>query len=298
MPGMTQNHAAHILIAEDNEVSRELMASVLRTQGFSVLGAAHADEAIEVINAHDVDLALVDINMAPRGGFDFIKYLVANGIDLPVVIVTADVSSDVLMHANAHGVRRVLQKPTEPDLLLQVVRRILKGSGRVSQPLAVDVHKVTLNDEELMTRAITLAERNARSGAGGPFGAVVTDAQGRILGEGVNGISARVDPTAHAEVMAIRQAAEKLGRADLSDCRLYCSGEPTMMGQALILSVGIQTVFYGLSHDEIRSIRARENKVRETMGRQVPAANYTQLGHDSALKVFMDWQALKQKVAD
>ena len=279
----------NILIAEDNDVSREMMAGVLRTQGYHIYGAIDGESAIKVIEDRDIDLAFVDINMTPRGGFEFIKYLVVKGIKIPVVIVTSDDSSDLLMEATALGVKRVMQKPIDPEKLIQIAQRILKQKGMNPQPLAVSGRDKKFMPGELMKRAIHLADKNAKSKHGGPFGAVVADKDGKILGEGVNGITSRVDPTAHAEVMAIRQAADRLGRSDLSDCVLYCSSQPTMMGHALIASVGIRKVYYGLSHQEISSSLKKGEPVKPV---------YSQLEHDEALQMFKSWEQQDDKVVD
>lgn len=281
-----------IIIAEDNIVSRNMMAQILETQGFEVIHAGDGDEAIEKIRGQELDLAIVDINMQPKGGFEFMRYLVARGIDLPVVIVTGDDSSDLLMEASALGVRRILQKPIQPQRLTDTVFHILRKRGLNPQPIAVQTHETTFNDAQLMQKAITLAENNYKSGKGGPYGAIIADANGKILGEGVNGIASRCDPTAHAEVMAIRQAAEKLGKADLSECKLYISSEPTMMGKALIISVGIEKVYYGLSHEEIKSIREGEDRVRdELQNHEKSVTRYEQLGHEEAMDMFQSWLA-------
>lgn len=281
-----------ILIAEDNVVSREMMSAILQTQGYKTIPASDGDEAIAVIQEQDVDLALVDINMAPTGGFEFVKYLLVNGIDVPVVVVTADDSSDMLIEASALSVQRVLQKPIQPARLLETVSKILKRRGLNPAPMGVEAHDSKFSHEALMARAIELAHKNAQSKKGGPFGAVLADPSGKILGEGANGITSRSDPTAHAEVMAIRQAAERLGRSDLSDCVLYVSSEPTMIGKALIQSVGIAKVYYGLSHAEAGQIRAKTAHLPETQ--------YEQLGHDAATAMFMQWAGLKDtdKLAD
>lgn len=279
----------NILIAEDNDVSRELMAGILKTQGYRILGAVDGDSAIDVVRKNDVDVALVDINMAPKGGFEFVKYLVVKGLDIPVVIITSDSSSDILMQANDLGVTRVLQKPVDPVKLQELVYRILKRKGLNPQPLAVDEHQIAHPPEEIMKMVIDLADGNAKSARGGPFGAIVTDAKGAVLGRGVNGVSSRIDPTAHAEVMAIRQAAEKIGKADLSECVLYCSSEPTMMGKSLVLSVGIQKVYYGLSHGDVGEIRTRA---------KTADPQYIQLGRDEALEMFRSWEAQDKKVSD
>lgn len=274
---MAENSFITILIAEDNEVSRDLMAGVLRQQGFNVIGAIDGESAIKVVQERDIDLAFVDLNMIPTGGFAFVKYLVAQGLKVPVVIVTADESSDILMEANALGVNQVIQKPVEPSRLVQSAHRILKAQGLNPSPIAVESHQSKFSPEELMDKTIALAAKNAARKMGGPYGAIITDAAGKIIAEGMNGGSSRADPTAHAEVMAIRLAADRLGQTDLSDCVLYCSSQPTMMGQALIKSVGIQTVYFGLSHDDIGQMKTHS----------APAEpSYKQLGRDEALAMF------------
>lgn len=299
-PPKKEQGQIRILIAEDNEVSREMMAGILRTQGFEPLMAADGQEAIDIVGKSGADLALVDINMSPKGGFEFVRYMLLNDIDIPSVIVTSDESSDILIEANSLGISRVLQKPVEPGRLLNTVQGILRRRGINPQPMAVDTREVRYDHEGLMKRAISLANKNAQTRRGGPFGAVVADEQGNILGEGMNGITSRSDPTAHAEVMAIRQASERLGRSDLSDCILYVSSEPTMMGKALIISVGIKTVYFGLSHEEIAQIRSREDIVRESLSDQKKSeASYKQICHDEAKAMFAGWQAIKSdKVSD
>lgn len=288
--GMEDERFINILIAEDNDVSREMMAGVLRTQGYRIYGAIDGESAIKVVEDREIDLAFVDVNMSPRGGFEFVKYLVVKSLDIPVVLVTANDSSDTLMEASALGVKRVIQKPVAPELLIQIALRLLKKRGLNPKPLAVTASGTSHTPQDLMKKAIELADKNAKSKRGGPFGAIVADQNGKILGEGMNGITSRVDPTAHAEVMAIRKAADKLGKADLSECVLYCSSQPTMMGQALIASVGIKQVYFGLSHEEISSVRDRK-----VIG---PKPKYTQLGHDDAMAMFRNWESLKDRVAD
>ncbi|MCC7305527.1 MAG: response regulator [Alphaproteobacteria bacterium] len=277
---MGQDSFINILIAEDNDVSREMMAAVLRTHGYNIYGAIDGESAIKVVEDRDIDLALVDINMAPKGGLDFIRWLVSRGLKIPVVVVTADDSTHVLVESASLGVTKVIHKPIDPDKLVQAVDRILKRRGFNPQPMGVEKKETRFSPEDLMKKAIALAARNAQTKHGGPFAALVADKEGHILGEGTAGRAGRVDPTAHAEVMAIRQAAEKLGRADLSDCILYCSGEPTMMGKALITSVGIRKVYYGLSHADVAHNEPQKNP------------EYTQTARDQALAMYKEWKKL------
>lgn len=281
---MTNQNYANILIAEDNEVNRNMMAGLLRNRGYTIHEAIDGDSAIEVMNAQDIDMALVDINMAPKGGFEFIRYLLVEGIDIPVVVITGDESSDVLAQANTLGVKRLIQKPVDPDLLFRVVERILKQLGINPAPLAVGGHDSKLSPEALMNRAIDMAGRNVDSGKGGPFAAVVADKDGRIIAEGVSGLSGRADPIAHAEVAAIRSAADKLGRTDLSDCLLYCVSEPTRVGAALITSVGIAEVYYALSHKDVEAVASKGTPAEPS---------YKQMAGAGAQDILKRWQFRK-----
>jgi guanine deaminase len=87
---------------------------------------------------------------------------------------------------------------------------------------------MTNASDRFLERALRLAEKNAASGRGGPFGAVIVR-NGTIIAEGVNLVTGGCDPTAHAEIMAIRAACRHLGTFDLSGCVLYASCEPCPM---------------------------------------------------------------------
>ena len=187
------------------------------------------------------------------------------------------------------GVSRVLQKPVSPQRLIDTAVHILKRRGFNPDHMGVEAHDTKFSGSDLMKRAIELAEKNYKQSKGGPYGAVVADQNGKILGEGSSGIMSRSDPTAHAEVMAIRQAAEKLGRSNLEDCVLYLSSEPTMMGKALIISVGIPKVYFGLSHEEIKAARQSEEKVRQALVKEQAETVYEQLGHEDAMDMFQSW---------
>ncbi len=84
---------------------------------------------------------------------------------------------------------------------------------------------MTEEDKKFMQRAIDLAKEGMKSNAGGPFGAVVVK-NGVIVGEGYNNVTSSNDPTAHAEVTAIRNACKNLGSFQLEDCIVYTSCEP------------------------------------------------------------------------
>ncbi|UXU76481.1 MULTISPECIES: nucleoside deaminase [unclassified Paracoccus (in: a-proteobacteria)] len=99
-----------------------------------------------------------------------------------------------------------------------------------------------------LAQAIQLAHQNARAG-GRPFGAVVVR-DGRVIATAVNRMAELNDPTAHAEMLALRNAAQALGSIDLSGCRVYASGQPCPMCLAAMRMAGIAAVSYAYSNDE------------------------------------------------
>jgi tRNA(Arg) A34 adenosine deaminase TadA len=97
--------------------------------------------------------------------------------------------------------------------------------------------------EAFMRRALALAREGMNGNAGGPFGAVIVK-HGRIVGEGCNRVTSTNDPTAHAEVVAIREACQALGTFDLSGCEIYASCEPCPMCLAAIYWARLQRIHY------------------------------------------------------
>lgn len=97
---------------------------------------------------------------------------------------------------------------------------------------------------EFLRRAISLATQNVLDGKGGPFGAVIVR-DGKIVGEGANAVTTTNDPTAHAEVNAIRAAARTLGAFNLTGCDLYTSCEPCPMCLAAAYWARIDAIYYG-----------------------------------------------------
>ncbi len=101
---------------------------------------------------------------------------------------------------------------------------------------------------QYLERAIRLALQNVEAG-GGPFGALVVK-EGVVIAEGVNDVTRQNDPTAHAEVQAIRNACQKLGTFDLSDCELYSSCEPCPMCFSALYWARISRVYFSATHQD------------------------------------------------
>ncbi len=100
-----------------------------------------------------------------------------------------------------------------------------------------------MDSKAYIERAIRLALDNVREGRGGPFGAIVAR-NGQVLGEGVNLVTSSNDPTAHAEVMAIRAACAAISSFDLSGCEIYASCEPCPMCLGAILWARLDRVYF------------------------------------------------------
>jgi tRNA(Arg) A34 adenosine deaminase TadA len=104
-----------------------------------------------------------------------------------------------------------------------------------------------------MARAIQLSIEGVASGRGGPFGAVIVR-DGKIVAEGVNQVTSTNDPTAHAEVLAIRLACEKLGDFQLKDCELYTSCEPCPMCLGAIYWARLSRIYFASSAEDAAKI--------------------------------------------
>ncbi len=114
----------------------------------------------------------------------------------------------------------------------------------------------TMTDEDdlaFLRRAVDLSVAQMRSGAGKPFGAVVVR-DGKVLGEGGNAILATNDPTAHAEIMAVRRACEAVGSADLTGATLYASGEPCPMCLGAMYLAKVSRCLYATTKEEATRI--------------------------------------------
>lgn len=287
-----------ILIADEDEATREFAANVLESHGFTVIQAINGGAAIKVIEEWDVDVAIIAHRMKPNDGFEVAKHALVEGHNPGIVMLTDNPSTDLLLQAGQYGIGQVMRKPVDPGRLVETVRRMVRARGK--NPDAIGADRITTyTPEDLMKRAIALANQNARAKMGGPFGAVVADAEGHLLGEGVNSVRVRCDPTAHAEVLAIRRATEKLNTPRLEGCIICCSAEPTMLGEALIISTGIARVYYGISHDEAGTPRVEEKGIMGEIAkplsqRRVP---HEQLQREEAMKIFRMWQDGKEQRA-
>ncbi len=153
-----------------------------------------------------------------------------------------------------------------------------------------------MTQKELMRRAINLAVENVANG-GGPFGAVIAK-NGKIIAEGVNRVTPNHDPTAHAEVMAIRSACSKLQTFDLTGCDIYASCEPCPMCLGAIYWAHLDRIFYGANQHDAAEIDFDDAFIYEELAVPVKDRHKQMLNllPEEALAAFEAWKQKTDKV--
>jgi guanine deaminase len=152
-------------------------------------------------------------------------------------------------------------------------------------------------ENPFMARAIELAVENVRSGNGGPFGAVVVR-NGRIIAEGANSVTTDNDPTAHAEIVAIRKACKNLGVFELRDCEVYTSCEPCPMCLGAIYWTRPGSVFFGCTAADAAEAGFDDSFIyheipRPHTEREIPMH---QIMREEALESFRTWERQPNKI--
>ena len=149
---------------------------------------------------------------------------------------------------------------------------------------------MTYEDEKFMRRAIELAQKGIDNNEGGPFGCVIVR-DGEIVGEGNNKVTSTNDPTAHAEVVAIRNACANLQTFQLDDCIIYTSCEPCPMCLGAIYWARPAQIFYACNKSDAAKIEFDDQFIYEEIERpinerQIKTVNFLR---EEGLKVFENW---------
>lgn len=147
-----------------------------------------------------------------------------------------------------------------------------------------------MGNEDFMKEAIAIAIENVKKG-GGPFGAIVVK-DGRIISKGSNEVTRTNDPTAHAEVIAIRKACRELNDFNLSGCTIFSSCEPCPMCLAAIYWARIDKVYFGAARQDAASYGFDDLRIAEEMGIEMHKRSLpmVQLLPVESLKAFTEWQ--------
>jgi guanine deaminase len=154
------------------------------------------------------------------------------------------------------------------------------------------------SENDFMQLAIRLATENVLSGVGGPFGAVVAR-NGEIVATGVNRVTADNDPTAHAEVNAIREACKALGTFQLPGCVLYTSCEPCPMCLGAIYWVRLDSVYFGNTCHDAAAVGFDDHFIYEELSvpRSQRKLSMVRLLPDRAIETFRLWAEHQTKIA-
>jgi guanine deaminase len=152
-------------------------------------------------------------------------------------------------------------------------------------------------EDTFMRQAIELSIENVRSGRGGPFAALVVK-DGEIIATGTNLVTTTSDPTAHAEVVAIREACGKLGQFQLSGCEIYSSCEPCPMCLGAIYWARPNRVYFGNTASDAAAIGFDDSFIYQQL--EVPLSERTipmvQLLREEALAAFREWERKSDRI--
>ena len=148
----------------------------------------------------------------------------------------------------------------------------------------------------LMQKAIALSIENVKNG-GGPFGAVIAK-EGQIIATGVNLVTIHNDPTAHAEVTAIREATHKLGTFDLSGCEIFTSCEPCPMCLSAIYWAHLDKIYYGNTKADAKNIGFDDSFIYHELQLKPEdrKIKMERLLPEEAIQAFEDWKNKEDKV--
>ena len=148
-----------------------------------------------------------------------------------------------------------------------------------------------------MKEAIRLSIENVESGRGGPFGAIIVKG-GKIIATGTNQVTASNDPTAHAEVVAIRRACEVLKSFQLDGCEIYCSCEPCPMCLGAIYWARPDKIFFANTKEDAAKIKFDDNFIYDELARPLDERKLftRQILREEALEAFRKWSASSLKI--
>ncbi|HLO91764.1 MAG TPA: nucleoside deaminase [Lentimicrobium sp.] len=148
-----------------------------------------------------------------------------------------------------------------------------------------------------MAEAIKMAESNLRLNKGGPFGAVVVK-DGKIIAKGANNVTFNNDPTAHAEIVAIRAACSELNNFQLTGCDIYCSCEPCPMCLGAIYWARPSRIFYAATREDAADAGFDDALIYKELETQISDRKIEthQFLQQEARKILLEWNELNRKI--
>lgn len=151
--------------------------------------------------------------------------------------------------------------------------------------------------DKIMRLGIEEAKRTMRENKGGPFGAVILDKDNNVIAVASNLVLESHDPTAHAEIMAIRKASEILGTHDLSGCTLFATGYPCPMCLSAIIWANIKKVYYGTNLQDAEEIGFRDDFIYKYLnGENKEILELNNICHDESKELFNEYKEEKKEI--
>ena len=148
----------------------------------------------------------------------------------------------------------------------------------------------------MMDLAIEEARKTMNENIGGPFGAVITDSVGNVIAISSNTVLGSHDPTAHAEINAIRKACNILKTHDLSGCILYTTGYPCSMCLSAIMWANIKKVYYGTTLKDAENIGFRDEAIYNCIKGNSKVLEFINIDHDKCFKLFNEYKEKKKEI--
>lgn len=143
---------------------------------------------------------------------------------------------------------------------------------------------------DIMKLGIEEARKTMNEGFGGPFGAVIVDSNYNVIAVASNTVLKDNDPTAHAEINAIRKACKKLNTHDLTGYKIYATGYPCPMCLSAIIWSNIKEVYYGTNLNDAEKIGFRDQKIYDFINKKdLTLLDIEQIKHDECLKLFLEY---------
>lgn len=155
---------------------------------------------------------------------------------------------------------------------------------------------MTKMEQRFLERAIELSRQGMQKGHGGPFGCVIVK-DGEIVGEGCNEVILTNDPTAHAEIVAIRNACQTLNTFQLADCDVYTSCEPCPMCMGAIYWARPNRVIYANTKLDAAAVNFDDHFIYDEIAKNPPdrQIEFIHMPHEQALDVFLEWKNFDER---
>ncbi len=306
MPQAQNVSGGYILIVEPNDITRKLIAGILNSRGYGTYEALDGDGALAFLGKAP-SLVILDVDDESPGTVGFLFKMQMSHSHMPLVAMSDQDDKEALK--SRLGVKHIsfLAKPVMPEVLLgNIESHLIAG---VEQGIATEqrLHPALPDEgdsvlkvarEGFMRRAIDLSQEKMDANCGGPFGAVIVR-NGRIIAEGWNEVTSANDPTAHAEVMAIRKAALAAGNYSLEGCELYTSCAPCPMCLSAIYWARLDRFFFANTREDAAGIGFDDDFIYREVS--LPEHKRTLPGrmmlHEEAKIVFENWLKKSDKTS-